>query len=240
MIRFDAADGSSIIVQPNDVETIDRLCQDESLTVRARLTVRQYKWREKKDDLFAPASVPVTARVIDTRAVKKGWPTFTADASRAFWQVPQDERCVVRPPPQWLEKHVANGGNADDLWLLKRWLYGQRRAPQAYTDWHAKCLTSLGFMQDVACPVVFVHPENRTVMEVHADDSYGTGPPAAFREFKKSYMDTVKCKTFAIHGLGATYEHLRRKRVRTPAGMWLIPNMRHLDNAQRQLGMVGC
>mgnify|MGYP006879377861 CR=1 FL=1 len=48
VIRFDAADGSSIIVQPNDVDTIDRLCQDESLTVRARLTVRQYKWREEE------------------------------------------------------------------------------------------------------------------------------------------------------------------------------------------------
>ena len=95
-------------------------------------------------------------------------------------------------------------------------------------------------MQDVACPVVFVHPENRTVLEVHADDSYGTGPPEALREFKDSYTRMVKCKTFAIHGLGATYEHLRRKRVRTPAGMWLIPNMRHVDNAQQKLGMVGC
>ena len=50
----------------------------------------------------------------------------------------------------------------------------------------------------------------------------------------------MKCKAFAIHEVGATYEHLGRKRVRIPAGMWLVPNMRHLDNAKQQLGMIGC
>ena len=53
-------------------------------------------------------------------------------------------------------------------------------------------------------------------------------------------MKLVKCKTFSVHGIGATYEHLRRKRVRTPEGMWVVPNMRHLDNAQHLLGMAGC
>ena len=57
-------------------------------------------------------------------AVKQSWPTLTADASRAFWQVPPDERCVVRPPHQWLANHVV-GGSASDLWLVKRWFYGR-------------------------------------------------------------------------------------------------------------------
>ena len=104
--------------------------------------------------------------------------------------------------------------------MLKRWLYGQSRAPQAYTDWHAKTLKGIGFVQDMACPVIFVNPETKTILEVHADDSYGAGPQEPLRQFKEEYKQLVKCKTFAIHGIGATYEHLRRNRARTSAGMW--------------------
>ena len=130
VFRFDSPTGESIVVQPWDTAKLETLSQDPTLKVRARLTARQYKWREALDDLFAPASSNNTQRLIDFIAVKNGWPTFTSDASRAFWQVPQVEECFVRPPVEWLSRHVGNGGDPGVIWKLKRWLYGQRRAPQ--------------------------------------------------------------------------------------------------------------
>ncbi|MDA8583494.1 hypothetical protein N9L68_04655, partial [bacterium] len=63
VIRFDAEDGSSVIVQPNDLEAIERLAQQTELVVRARLTVRQCRWREQREDLFSPASMRNTGRL---------------------------------------------------------------------------------------------------------------------------------------------------------------------------------
>ena len=46
-----------MIVQPNDLTAIEALAQQKDLVVRARLTVRQYRWREQGEDLFSPASM---------------------------------------------------------------------------------------------------------------------------------------------------------------------------------------
>eukprot|EP00971_Amphidinium_carterae_P319893 6358513-Amphidinium_carterae.1 len=62
----------------------------------------QYKWRSKRVDLFAPSSTSNTSRVIDLLAVKKQYYTCTADATRAFFHVPQDEVCHAQPPVEWI------------------------------------------------------------------------------------------------------------------------------------------
>ena len=59
---------------------------EPNYSVRARLLARQYKWREHREDLFAPSSTSNTSRIIDYIAVKKGYATCTADATRAFFK----------------------------------------------------------------------------------------------------------------------------------------------------------
>ena len=96
-----------------------------------------------------------------TIAAKNRYKTFTADATRAFWQVPQDEECYVKPPKEWTEAYIQAGGQQDVCWKLKRWVYGQRRAPQAWTKWLAEQLINeLGLVQDEACPHLFYGLEN--------------------------------------------------------------------------------
>ena len=92
-----------------------------------------------------------------------------------------------------MERLVAAGGLETDLWLLKRWLYGQRKAPQAWTDWHASVLGSMEFEQDPACPAIFYSESRSIVIDTHADDGCGTGPPENVTWFQKGYTARIKC-----------------------------------------------
>eukprot|EP00971_Amphidinium_carterae_P093763 1855474-Amphidinium_carterae.1 len=92
-------------------------------------------------------------------AVKKNYFTCTADATRAFFQVPQDELCYVQPPEEWISRWMARGGSANTIWRMKRWLYGQRRAPAAWIEWEAAVLESEGCKRDPAAPQFYHNAE---------------------------------------------------------------------------------
>ncbi|MDA8583676.1 hypothetical protein N9L68_05565 [bacterium] len=182
-IRFNENDGSNVMVQPNDSTAIEALTQKEGMTVRARLTVRQYRWRERRE------YVPSATRLVDMLAAKFGQPTSTSDATRAFWPVPQTEKCFVNNRGEWLARHVANEVKATDLWPLKRWLDGQR-----WSDWQAAMLVDMDFAQHIACPDLFYNEARSIVIEAHADDGYRTGPTQNVEELEKEYSANIKCQ----------------------------------------------
>ena len=113
-------------------------------------------------------------------------------------------------------RHVAAGGLETDLWLLKRWLYGQRKAPQAWTDWHASVLMSMEFEQDPACPAIFYSESRSIVIDAHADDEDIVGPPGNVKWFQDKYTAITKCKDWC--------EHQIRVRSRSEKGLWILPN----------------
>ena len=76
---------------------------------RARIVARQYRWLEARDDIFAPASMQSTGRLIDLIACQKSQPTATADVTRAFFHVDQDEHLLVIPPKSWRQWRERNG-----------------------------------------------------------------------------------------------------------------------------------
>eukprot|EP00971_Amphidinium_carterae_P278396 5526369-Amphidinium_carterae.1 len=209
-------------------------------SVRARLVARQYRWKSKREDLFAPSSTNNTSRVIDLIAVKKGYCTCTADATRAFFQVPQEELCYVQPPMEWIQRWMEKGGDASTVWRMKRWLYGQRKAPVAWIDWEAEVLESEGCVRDPAAPHFYRNAELDATFEVHADDIHGCGSKEALMQLRARLSARIVFKHFDIHEVGAKYEHLRRTRERTPSGMWIKSNDKHLDKALALMGMEGC
>ena len=198
------------------------------------------------EDLFAPASSQNTSRLVDMVAAKNRWKTFTADATRAFWQVPQAEECYIKPPKEWLDRWVADGGDPDVCWQAKCWLYGQRRAPQAWTTWKAEQLTGskLQLTQDGAYPNIFYGEAESEfagiLIDTHADDDHGTGPDGTLERFLEVYKTLVCLKKYEIHGLQSTYEHLRRTRARDVRGTWIKPSEKHLEKAKVLMNMVGC
>ena len=67
---------------------------------KSRLTVREYNVFSTAE-FYAATSNPLTQNMIDTIAVKHGWPTATLDGKRAYLQVPETKDVVVKPPKDW-------------------------------------------------------------------------------------------------------------------------------------------
>ena len=242
VIRFDnLRTGGSVILHKDDLEAIERYEHDPDYICRARLCCRQYNWSEKRDDVFAPASTPNTGRVVDYIAVKMGWPTFTLDASRAFWQVIQEELCYVRPPAEWYRTWT---GPQNVVWKMLRWLYGQRTAPGAWTEHLAKEICKLQMVRDEASPNLFFGapggPFEKIVVDCHADDVHGTAPPEKIEGFLKRLKEVIVWKSCELHGLNSVYKHLRRERRRSPEGTMIVPNVKHVEKALALMGMEGC
>ena len=80
----------------------------------------------------------------------------------------------------------------------------------------------------------------RLLVDTHADDDYGTGPESAVSSFLAEYGQMIKFKSSVVYGLWASYSHLRRPRERTPEGMKIRANIKHLDRALAFMGMSAC
>ena len=109
ILDFEKEDGFEII-SPEEVER--ELTVDTTWVVewrgkdgwRCRLVGREYKALDKnRDDLFGATTSPATSRVIDSIAVMKGYPTFTGDARKAYFQVYCDEEAFVDPLVEFQE-----------------------------------------------------------------------------------------------------------------------------------------
>ena len=145
----------------------------------------------------------------------------------------------MKPPVEWLDRWVASGGSSNVVWRMKRWLYGQRKAPAAWIEWEAEVLKSEGFIRDLAALILYYNPDMDVTLEVHADDIYGCGSKETLKHLKDR-LTKIVFKHFDIHQVGATYEHLRRTRVRTANGKWLQSNPKHLDKALALMNMENC
>ena len=124
-------------------------------------------------------------------------------------------------------------------------LYGQRKAPQQWTEFVAKVLVDhLGLIRDVACPNIYYGTKTSSfpqmVVDTHADDFHGTGPTAVLQEFLGEFRRLVKLKKVELHGTESTYSHLRRSRRRTVRGTWILANNKYLDKALDLMGLAGC
>ena len=51
-----------------------------------RFVAREFAAGDPRDDLFAPATTAASSRVIDTLALKYGFPVVVADAVDAYYQ----------------------------------------------------------------------------------------------------------------------------------------------------------
>ncbi len=80
---------------------------------------------------FVAATTSVsTSRIIDFKAIRNHYKVWTLDVSNAFFHVPEDELCYVRPPVEWLARQQHD----DWMWLLLRLLNGRRKGPQKWVQ----------------------------------------------------------------------------------------------------------
>ena len=68
------------------------------------------------------------------------------------------------------------GHGPESCGLLRRHMYGTRRATEGWQDEYSGTLVSEGFLQGKASACAFVHPIRNIAVPVHGDDFTATGP----------------------------------------------------------------
>ena len=76
--------------------------------------------------------------------------------------------------------------------LLRRHMYGTRRAADGWQDEYSTRLKEAGFTQGMASPCVFFHPTRKIAVSVHGDDFTATGSKREldwFEQMLKSHYE---------------------------------------------------
>ena len=95
------------------------------------------------------------------------------DAIRAYLQVPETRKILVRPPKDWdsQQDYVPQG-----WWLaLTKW-YGERDAAQEWQEFLAEHCKELKAVRGIRDPTKFYFPDKHLYVESHVDDMHVTGP----------------------------------------------------------------
>eukprot|EP00971_Amphidinium_carterae_P275603 5468732-Amphidinium_carterae.1 len=207
---------------------------------RCRCVARDYKKLSHRDDLFAATTSSNTARIIDCGAVSRKQPTFTADATKAYLQVPEPEEIYVKPPAEYRSILRERGEREDLCWKMKRMIYGRRTAATRWVQFASDKLKAKGFLCFAGAPYLFHHPGMGVSLELHMDDYYGTCPASSLDWTEETLSSEVKLKRFERHGLNARYTHLKRERVRSPESMCIVPNKKYTAAILSLLEMETC
>ncbi|CAK0835553.1 unnamed protein product [Prorocentrum cordatum] len=177
---------------------------------RVRFVCREFRWQEWRDDLFTPGSAPISNRLIDFVALKRGFEVMTLDATDAFYQAPEHEDAVVDPPQEYLDMLQAECRSTDIYWRLKKQLPGRRKAAPGWVEHMAGILADeMPMARCEVAPQFFYNSETEVVVELHMDDLRMAGPRGALEGFRDELGQHVTFSGGEIHEYGTTYEHLK-------------------------------
>jgi hypothetical protein len=153
----------------------DRIFKTDEGTkiAKARLVALGYEEDVTNEPVDAPTGTKEGMRIVMFMCVQRGWEIKQRDATRAFLQSDDrtsKEKDVFIIPPKGVE-------NSDDVWLLKKSLYGLRSAPKAWWKTITNCLLENGLTQIKFDKALFVLKEGKRLLgliHIHVDDfTYG-------------------------------------------------------------------
>ena len=80
--------------------------------------------------------------------------------------------------------------------MLKRWLYGLRKAASRWKDDYARRLVEDGFRRGRAASTIFYHPKTQLRVVVHGDDFTFAGRESELRKIHGTSGMTSRCAAF--------------------------------------------
>ena len=105
---------------------------------KSRFVAKEYN-TGATDEFFAQATTMTTGRMVDALACKRRHSRMILDVHRAFLHLIEDETVLVEPPLEWQEAEPAAGRDPTRLWLMKKILYGRRKAPKEWLVFFGIC-----------------------------------------------------------------------------------------------------
>ena len=158
--------------------------------LKARLCIRGFKepWKER-ENTYAPTPLPAILKIVLIRAHRRRQCVQLADVSRAFLHASmKDDLVYVKLPSEWKEYVLACGLEVieDEVWLLKKAMYGLRSSPARWDDHFAEVMLALAghkFKRVKSEPSVWIDSRADVVVVKYVDDLVVTGPHGAVAKF---------------------------------------------------------
>ena len=127
---------------------------------------------------------------------------FFMDISRAYFNAKTDESdpVYVDFPPEF-------GAPAGTCALLKRHMYGTRRAADGWQSEYSSALIDLGFKQGTSSACVFVHSERHIMVSVHGDDFTCSGSKPQLEWLEAGLRSKYELTVGARLGPGKNDDH---------------------------------
>jgi len=198
--------------------------------LKSRWCARDFNKAGKRTDLFAPGSQKDTSRLIDFKAVKRDYVTFTVDISAAYNTLPEHELVYCKPPAEWLEHRAKVGESTTVVWRMKKLLPGRRVAATQWVEHMAKLMMEFEDLKRYeGAPQLFNSEVTDMSCELHMDDIHGTAPEDVAERFIEHLKSRAPVKKAEIHRVGDTYEFLKRQRTRYAEGMLISVNKKYID-----------
>lgn len=205
--------------------------------VRSRLVAMEIAY-DLRGDTFAGTPGLVLVRYVISRAATMGKNRQISvhDVSCAFLHADVDEEIALKlpeglAPPGWMG-------------LLRRAMYGTRRAGLLWGEKIAVCMISSKFIRCKGCGQMYYHPERDITCVIHGDDFLSEGEQKQLdwldTELDKHYTVTRKGRV----GPGAAdnqtvIEYLHRKiRFVENWGFEYCPDEKHVAKAVEMLGLT--
>jgi hypothetical protein len=166
------------------------------MLVRSRWVARDFKTKGERDreDLFCATPPLELIRFLVSKAASYSRKTPARKRKMLFIDVKKAHLIPKCTEEVYVELPKEAGCKEDECGKLEYWLYGCRRAGQAWEDHYSKVLVAAGFNRGQASPVTFFHPEREIWCVVHGDDFTFTGEDAGLDWVTKLMQDEYEVK----------------------------------------------
>ena len=147
--------------------------------LRSRLVSRGYGSSQVDPaSLFAAAPTVTATRIALVLGLAQDVEVAVADISGAFLHAVLEKPFYVKQPVEYRKPGV--------VWNVKRYLYGDKRAPRGWQDHFQTTMLDLGFERlesEPGCFVKGVSPKDSIIVVVHVDDLLSVG--------KRKHVDNI-------------------------------------------------
>lgn len=202
------------------------------LGFKARLVAQGFsqKFGQDYNEVFAPVVRPQTIRLLLSLAGKMNLLVNQFDVKSAFLNGELKEELYMKQP-----EGFAVG---DQVWRLRKTLYGLKQAARSWNMLLTNCLMSTGFVQSDADECLFIKRTEKGIsfLTCHVDDFLlASSEPETIVETAAHLR-----KSFQLKDLGPVKKFLGIEITRHPDGHFSLSQQHYIEDIAQQLQLLDC
>lgn len=157
---------------------------------KARLVVKGYEQIDCQETIYAPVAKMATLRSLLAMSCSKGYEIHHLDVQTAFLNSPVKSEIYVEQP------EGCKIGSNDDVYRLKRSLYGLKESPRNWYDHFNEFIVGLGFRRSNYDPCMYINDKCHVFCIIFVDDVLLSGENAQIRRVKDLFLKRFQMTDF--------------------------------------------